>query len=125
MFGHLLNSNNLTGTRSEKQVRNFFSRGYDRASDRASDAYDTAMDSGRSWRDYLANWHCHSAQHHDESYHALLNVGTGLFCFFFGAGLMYYFDPQTGRRRRAMVRDKFYSLGRQAARSLNQERVDL
>src|SRR5437868_8967216 len=32
-----------------------------------------------------------------------------------GAGLMYVLDPQTGRRRRALARDKMISLGHQAA----------
>jgi hypothetical protein len=35
----------------------------------------------------------------------LILVGAAL-----GAGLMYVFDPQAGRRRQALIRDKAYSL---------------
>src|SRR5437762_2000619 len=38
-----------------------------------------------------------------------LLAGAGL-----GAGLMYFLDPQMGRRRRALARDKAVSLGHQA-----------
>jgi hypothetical protein len=33
-------------------------------------------------------------------------VGAGM-----GAGLMYFYDPQMGRRRRALTRDQLISLG--------------
>jgi hyperosmotically inducible periplasmic protein len=32
----------------------------------------------------------------------------------FGAAMMYFLDPKGGRRRRALVRDKSYSLAHQA-----------
>jgi hypothetical protein len=48
-----------------------------------------------------------------------LMAPLNVFCFFFGlacgAGLMYLTDPQSGRRRRAVARDKTMSLANDAA----------
>lgn len=38
-------------------------------------------------------------------------VASGLALFGLGAGLMYFFDPTSGRRRRALVRDQVVGLG--------------
>src|SRR5688500_4985432 len=129
MFGHLFD-NTYTGTRFERGLRDWLSDKYDRVSHGASDAYDSTRDSlfslgryGRSWgdsaRNSAKNFHCHSQEHHDPALHAISHVGTGLVCFALGAGVAFYFDRNNGRRRRAMVRDKFYSLGRQTARTLS------
>jgi len=49
---------------------------------------------------------------------------SNTFCFFFGmacgAGLMYFTDPQNGRRRRAVTRDQAVSLARHTADDLDQ-----
>jgi uncharacterized membrane protein len=49
-----------------------------------------------------------------------LTIGTGL-----GAGLMYTFDPDTGRRRRSVGRDKLRSLMRRERRLLEKGARDL
>src|SRR5262245_25900730 len=45
--------------------------------------------------------------------------------FGLGAGLMYLFDPQQGRRRRALVRDKAARAARRAEEGLGKLRRDL
>ena len=45
----------------------------------------------------------------------LQDVGLGFGALALGAGLMFLLDPNQGRRRRALIRDKAYSAGRSAA----------
>lgn len=86
---------------------------YSRASDRASDAYDEARERGSDW---FENWRPHlSFGRQDEEWTAG-DIGSestkALLWMALGAGLMYFFDPQQGRRRRAVCLDKLFSAGR-------------
>lgn len=42
-----------------------------------------------------------------------------------GAGLMYFFDPDYGRRRRAKIRNRFEALSREVAQSVSEPLVEV
>src|SRR6476646_2383946 len=54
------------------------------------------------------------------SYIGLGALGAGI-----GAGLMFLLDPQMGKRRRAVLRDKTYSLARHASAAVDRTARDL
>jgi hypothetical protein len=94
---------------------------YDRASDDASARYrrGTKSLSNAASRAYdRASDYTSSLFHRDDGHHAArtagISIGTGLLFAAVGVGLMYFFDPRQGNRRRALVRDKFSSLGAQS-----------
>jgi osmotically-inducible protein OsmY len=84
--------------RGSKSLSNAASSAYDRAADYASGMF-----------------------HRDDDHHAArtagISLGTGLLFAAVGVGLMYFFDPRQGNRRRAMLRERFVSAGAQSRRA--------
>jgi len=96
---------------SSRRTRGLFSGLFSRARDTASDWADSASD----WlpdrrtlsraRKYLPA--------RDEGFDTSSLLLTAAGAFALGAMMMFTFDPQSGRRRRALARDKAYSAARQ------------
>jgi hypothetical protein len=53
------------------------------------------------------------------------NLGLGVLGAGLGAGLMFLLDPQLGRRRRALLRDKAVSYSRQTRAAVDKTRRDI
>jgi hypothetical protein len=113
------------GKSYSQQARDYSADAYNRAKDRASDWYDRMAGSdayGRA-KDY-------AGELLDEWRHPLSGErGPGMFspqavmCFALGCATMYLLDPQSGRRRRALIRDKFvrmFNWGGEAWRDTSQ-----
>ena len=54
-----------------------------------------------------------------------IDLGLGVLAAGLGAGVMFLLDPRGGRRRRALLRDKGYSLARQATSAIDKTSRDM
>jgi gas vesicle protein len=133
--GRLSDAASYAARRARKSSSHWFGRASDAASDlydRGADLYDRASDATSSGyrrgskslsksasraydraADYTSGLFDREDDHH-AARTAGISLGTGVALAAVGVGLMYFFDPRNGNRRRALLRDQFTSLGAQS-----------
>lgn len=94
---------------------------YNRASDATSSSYRRGSKSLSRAYNRAADYGSGFFRRDDDDHHfartAGIGLGAGLLCAAVGVGLMYFFDPRQGNRRRALVRDRFIHYGAQSRRA--------
>lgn len=95
---------------------------YDWAADRTSagargarDAWGWGRDRATAARQAAGDWADGGAGHDTSAASVVAVLASGLLCAAAAAGFMFFLDPRSGKRRRAVARDKLGRYGRRAA----------